>query len=135
MNNEQAMASLARSDLREANNAAQLLRDEKTHFERESETLAVPTALIETYETRLEHLAKFNTHHAQRLRRATEEFCTGLQALDDEQGIAYGRLDDPLLGSYIIWYNPEGAVVVGCLYVIGKSEVTEDVWQSLWQED
>ena len=133
MNNELVLAALTASACKESTNAARLL-EQGVEFEKDSDTVAVPSALLETYESRLEHLARFQTHHAERLKAATHEFCETLTGLTDEQAIAYGRLDDTLLGSYIVWYIQSDQRVVGCLYVIGKSEVEEAVWEQLWEE-
>ena len=122
---------LEKSALKEAGNALNLLRA-GAQVELETESKATAGALIETYRQRQAHLADFTSHHAQRLRRATVEFCQGLELLADDQSISYARVDDSLLGSYIVWYLTTRSELVGCLYVIGKSEVPEEVWDELW---
>ena len=98
-----------------------------------TETKATAGALVETYRARQTHLASFGSHHAQRLRKATEEFCETLEKLTNSQSVSYAHVDDSLLGSYIVWYLSDGNEIVGCLYVIGKSEVPDDVWADLWR--
>ena len=129
---DQLARALKQSTLREAANIATLLEG-GAELELDA-TAAVPSALLETYQTREQHLATLTTHHAQRLLRATQEFCAALSAASDEQKIGYARVDDTLLGSYIVWFDHDSFALLGCIYVIGKSEVEEQVWHSLWND-
>ena len=79
-------------------------------------------------------LAGLSSHHARRLKKSTEEFCDNLKQLEEGEPIGYARVDDTLLGSYIVWYVVEKNHPLGCLYVIGKSEVSEEEWASIWNE-
>ncbi|MEM7097565.1 MAG: hypothetical protein AAF541_04835 [Pseudomonadota bacterium] len=117
--------------LREAANVTALL-EAGGSIEFDTDTLATPPALLETYRTRSEHLAQFDSHHAQRLKSSTDEFCAELTVLKDDQSVAYARIDDSLLGSYIIWFVADTQRPVGCQYVIGKSEVSDEVWEDIW---
>lgn len=130
---ERIVAGLDASILKEAANAAKLLRD-GAPLNPESKPTATPRGLLPTYAERVEHLAGFASHHPGRLRNATEEFCRNLADLDDDEPVTYAQLDDPLLGSYVIWYVTASHEVVGCLYVIGKSEVPAEVWASIWSD-
>lgn len=125
-------AQLTGCGLVEARNVLVLLAGESV-LEQETQTLATAAALLESYQARCKHLEQFTSHHAKRLLRATQEFCARLANLDESCSVAYARIDDNLLGSYIVWFIPETLEPVGCLYVIGKSEVPEDAWHSLWQ--
>ena len=124
---------LEKSKLKEAGNALNQVRG-GAQVELETESKATAGALIETYGERRAHLAEFTSHHAQRLRRSTVEFCEGLERLADDESISYARVDDSLLGSYIVWYLTTRSELVGCLYVIGKSEVSDDIWDELWHK-
>ena len=126
-------AQLEASTLREAANVTTLISAGGV-IEFDTDTLATPPALLETYQARAEHLQQFASHHARRLQKSTEELCQSLTELPDEQSIAYARMDDSLLGSYIIWFIPESHQPVGCQYVIGKSEVSDDVWEDIWHQ-
>ena len=120
--------------LAEAQNVLVLLSGEG-RLEQETQTVATAAALLESYQTRCAHLEQFTSHHAGRLLRATQEFCSHLAKLDESCGVAYARVDDNLIGSYIVWFTAETFDPVGCLYVIGKSEVPEDAWHGLWFDD
>ena len=103
-------------------------------IEFEPDIKADPVALKETYTARCAHLSQFNTHHAIRLRKATEEFVENLSRRETESPISHARVDDTLLGSYIIWYVVDGVEPIGCQYVIGKSEVPEETWEQIWND-
>ncbi|MEM7077570.1 MAG: hypothetical protein AAF513_02975 [Pseudomonadota bacterium] len=123
---------LGQSGLIEADNVARLIETaEQIDVE---ETLASKAELLTTYRARLAHLGQFSTHHATRLQRATAEFVAALEQLDDEAMIAHARIDDPILGGYVVWFVPSNAVAIGALYVIGRSEVPAEVWQSIWED-
>ena len=124
---------LANSDLREARNVLTLI-ESGASIDFESDLKADPGALLETYRTRSRHLARFTSHHAQRLRKSTEEFSDNLENWEAGNSIAHARVDDSLLGSYIIWYVVDELTPVGCLYVIGKSEVSSEVWEEIWHD-
>lgn len=130
---ERIVRALDTSTLKEAANAAKLLRD-GAPLSTEANPTATPRGLRPTYEERAAHLAGFASHHPRRLQTATEEFCRNLADLDDDEPVTYTQLDDPLLGSYVIWYVTASHEVVGCLYVIGKSEVPPEVWSSIWSD-
>ncbi|MFT7653346.1 MAG: hypothetical protein ACI9ON_003079 [Limisphaerales bacterium] len=125
---------LEKSKLKEAGNALNQVRA-GAQVELETQSKATAGALIATYRERHVHLAGFSSHHAQRLTAATVEFCEGLELLTDDESISYARVDDSLLGSYIVWYLTTRSELVGCLYVIGKSEVADDVWDELWLKE
>ena len=122
---------IQKSDLWETSNVSNLLQS-GAKLEYESGLKADRVGLLETYSTRSKHLAKLSSHHAARLKRSTDEFCENLAKLADGDQIAYARVDDTLIGSYIVWYLVNTSQPIGCLYVIGKSEVAEDVWEKLW---
>ena len=128
------ISNLESSRLREAANAATILNN-GAQLEQETTSKGTAEALLETYQQRVNHLSQFTSHHARRLLRATEEFCANLNALQADQSVAYARADDPLLGSYIIWYDTQALEPVGCLYVIGKSELPDEAWEGLWNND
>ncbi len=131
--NQALLEKLQRCTLREAKNVLTLLGSGAS-MESESGSKASPTALLETYEVRSEHLAQFTSHHANRLKLATDEFCANLAAWDQEQSVGYARVDDSLLGSYVVWYVVDPLTPIGCLYVIGKSEVSSREWESVWND-
>lgn len=122
---------LRASSLKEAANVVRLLEDNAEVSL--DEHLASREELLENYRQRVTHLQQFQTHHAQRLQRASEEFVSALDKLPAQTMIAHARVDDPLLGGYVVWLEPTEQTIVGCLYVIGKSEVPADVWQSIWE--
>jgi len=130
---ERIVAGLDASILKEAANAAKLLRD-GAPLNPESKPTATPRGLLPTYAERAAHLAGFASPHPRRLQTATEEFCRNLADLDDDEPVTYAQLDDPLLGSYVIWYVIDSHEVIGCIYVIGKSEVPPEVWSSIWSD-
>ena len=119
------------SDLRESQNVSNLLEGGAS-LTFEEGLKAERTALLETYQARVEHLAQLNSHHAVRLKRATEEFCQNLEQLEEGVSVGYAQVDDTLLGSYIVWHVVDTQNPIGCLYVIGKSELPEEDWETLW---
>lgn len=126
-------AMLNACTLVEAPNVSRLL-DAGASVDLETD-LAARADLLTTYRARQTHLAQFDTHHAKRLARSTDELVGALEALpDDEQMIAHARVDDTLLGSYVVWFLPSSAEVLGALYIIGRSEVPAPVWRSIWEE-
>ncbi len=125
---------LKAAELREANNVANLL-DSGAELKYESDLKADSTALLETYTARAQHLGNLSSHHANRLERSTKEFCDNLANLQSGEPIAYAHVDDTLLGSYILWYIEDTQQPIGCLYVIGKTEVPDEAWEKLWHDE
>lgn len=126
--------NLKQTRVREAPNVVNLIAG-GANLEIEAGLQADAEALLETYKTRAEHLTAFTTHHAQRLKKSTEELRDNLAALGAATTIGHARIDDTLLGSYFVWYVIDTEQPVGCLYVIGKSEVDEATWERLWQDE
>ena len=120
--------------LKEAANVANLL-ESGAELKYESDLKADSKALLETYTARAQHLGNLSSHHANRLERSTREFCENLTNLPSGEPIAYARVDDTLLGSYILWYIEDTQQPIGCLYVIGKTEVPDEAWGQLWNDE
>jgi len=125
--------NLRASRLVEANNVLRLL-DDGASIDIEEGLQADPVGLLETYQARSKHLAQFSSRHAKRLQRTTNEFCEHLSRQADQSVIGHARIDDDLLGSYILWFLVKQEIPLGCLYVIGKSEVPDDVWETIWND-
>ena len=125
--------NLKKSTLREAHNVLELVKAGAS-IDFETDIKSSASGLAETYQARAEHLSQFTSHHATRLKKSTEEFGQNLRNSDSEEELAYARVDDTLLGGYVIWFIADTFVPLGCLYVIGKTEVSHEIWEQIWNE-
>lgn len=89
------------------------------------------SGLVETYRLRIALIKERTGKHAQGLTRSVSEFIYALESTQPKQ-LRNARLASPELGKYLIWFTPNTYDVMGCLYLIGENEVTEQEWHQIW---
>jgi hypothetical protein len=86
------------------------------------------------YGIRAEHLARFQTEHARRLRRDCETFCKNLERVGDVRcRFSTFDLDHGRELSFI--EHDDTHELLGVLHTVKRGAVTPEEWASLWGTD
>src|SRR5262249_32746967 len=87
--------------------------------------------VLRIYPHRLEHVRSIPGAHANQLSRSTEELVAQLALVERvESCIVRG----PAEHHFVIFRDPDRAVVIGVLRLVSKLEVSAERWEQLWRE-
>jgi len=87
--------------------------------------------LLYIYQQRAEHISQFTTEHATQLKASTDELCSNLSKHKEEQCL-FHTLKGQLRHQYSLVVLKNSNVLLGCLKIVSKLNVTEQEWVQLW---
>ncbi|WP_137671670.1 hypothetical protein [Agarivorans sp. Toyoura001] len=87
--------------------------------------------LYKTYEIRLKFISDRKGLHAQRISNSISEFVENL-ILEDPEYLQTARVKVNPYGSYLVWFIPNTFKIIGCMFTISQSEVSDGKLEDLW---
>ena len=90
--------------------------------------------LIGTYGIKAKSAARYNSTHARRLVSDTLDFLDELKGLDGEQ-INFWHFCVSESSQYLLFEGVKSERILGCIFTVARTKVSEDEWERLWDSE